>query len=53
MWVIHMDARGRDQTEYRCKHVHYLEDNTHVQERGSPCNLLTLYPAFLPVPVRL
>ena len=43
LWVVHVDPRGRDDADYRCKHVNFIE---HALVPGEQEYLFTAYSVF-------
>ena len=44
MWKVVLDPRGADDPQYRCKHVQYLNNETHV--KGEEEFLFTVFSVF-------
>ena len=43
LWVVHVDPRGRDDADYRCKHVNFVK---HTLVAGEAEYLFTAYSVF-------
>ena len=43
LWVVHVDPRGRDDADYRCKHVNFVQ---HTLVAGELEYLFTAYSVF-------